>query len=57
MQVPFRRINLTGGSGYFDAYDTSGPQVSQDQLACTNIYSSTLCCSGALLLKLHLHQL
>lgn len=26
-QVPFRRINLTGGSGIFDVYDTSGPQV------------------------------
>ena len=26
-QVPFRRIKLTGGSGHFDAYDTSGPQV------------------------------
>ncbi|KAL4438520.1 hypothetical protein ABPG77_000168 [Micractinium sp. CCAP 211/92] len=26
LQVPFRRIQLTGGSGIFDVYDTSGPQ-------------------------------
>lgn len=26
-QVPFRRIQLTGGSGVFDVYDTSGPQA------------------------------
>ncbi|KAL4424137.1 hypothetical protein ABPG75_001438 [Micractinium tetrahymenae] len=26
LQVPFRRIHLTGGSGIFDVYDTSGPQ-------------------------------
>ena len=25
-QVPFRRVTLTGGSGVFDIYDTSGPQ-------------------------------
>lgn len=27
LQVPFRRIQLTGGSGVFDVYDTSGPQA------------------------------
>lgn len=26
LQVPFRRVHLTGGSGLFDMYDTSGPQ-------------------------------
>ncbi|KAI3425322.1 hypothetical protein D9Q98_009086 [Chlorella vulgaris] len=26
LQVPFRRVTLTGGSGVFDIYDTSGPQ-------------------------------
>ena len=25
--MPFRRIQLSGGSGVFDVYDTSGPQV------------------------------
>ena len=26
-QVPFRRVELEGGSSHFDLYDTSGPQV------------------------------
>jgi hypothetical protein len=26
LKVPFRRIHLTGDSGHFDTYDTSGPQ-------------------------------
>ncbi|KAI7843583.1 hypothetical protein COHA_002825 [Chlorella ohadii] len=26
LRVPFRRVSLTGGSGVFDVYDTSGPQ-------------------------------
>lgn len=26
LRVPFRRVSLTGGSGMFDVYDTSGPQ-------------------------------
>ena len=26
-QVPFRRVELEGGSNHFDLYDTSGPQV------------------------------
>jgi phosphomethylpyrimidine synthase len=26
LKVPFRRVHLTGGSGIFDIYDTSGPQ-------------------------------
>lgn len=26
LKVPFRRVNLTGGSGILDLYDTSGPQ-------------------------------
>lgn len=26
LQIPFRRVTLTGGSGIFDIYDTSGPQ-------------------------------
>ncbi|GMH36895.1 hypothetical protein BSKO_04768 [Bryopsis sp. KO-2023] len=26
LRVPFRRVNLTGGSGHFDLFDTSGPQ-------------------------------
>lgn len=29
-QVPFRRVQLTGGSGLFDVYDTSGPQVCKE---------------------------
>jgi hypothetical protein len=27
LEVPFRRIELTGGAGYFDVQDTSGVQV------------------------------
>lgn len=26
LQIPLRRVHLTGGSGIFDMYDTSGPQ-------------------------------
>nr|BAJ91646.1 predicted protein [Hordeum vulgare subsp. vulgare] len=26
LKVPFRRVHLTGDSGHFDTYDTSGPQ-------------------------------
>jgi phosphomethylpyrimidine synthase len=26
IQVPFRRVQLSGGSGHFDIYDTSGPE-------------------------------
>ena len=28
LQVPFRRVQLSGGSGHFDIYDTSGPEAS-----------------------------
>ena len=31
-QVPFRRVTLSGGSGHFDIYDTSGPQVNDGLL-------------------------
>jgi phosphomethylpyrimidine synthase len=27
IEVPFRRIHLSGGSGHLDVQDTSGPQV------------------------------
>jgi hypothetical protein len=27
VQVPLRRVQLTDNNGYFDLYDTSGPQV------------------------------
>lgn len=27
LQVPFRRVQLSGGSGHLDLYDTSGPEV------------------------------
>lgn len=27
LKVPMRRVHLSGGSGYLDLQDTSGPQV------------------------------
>lgn len=40
VQVPFRRVSLAGGSGVFDLYDTSGPQV-LPELYCKMYSSST----------------
>jgi len=39
LSIPFRRINLTGGSGIFDVYDTSGPSLNT---AGTTTSSSTI---------------
>lgn len=46
LQVPFRRVKLSGGSGHLDLYDTSGPEVCK---TCDNLRSQEMsrCCQAS----------
>ena len=41
LQVPFRRVKLSGASGHLDLYDTSGPEVGR---TCDNLRSRKMSC-------------